>query len=120
VARAGYEPAPGLTVVLVALIAVTTPVQPWYAVTVAGVGALAGRPWLVVLGLAAEPYYAAVILAAPHQVAAGRISYGLAFVIVACFRLVDVRRRTQARRVGTSPLLEPAGRLDIMPVAAPR
>jgi hypothetical protein len=82
IAGRNYEPATGLAIVLTALILVTTPVQPWYAATVAGIGALAGAPWLVVIGLAAEPYYAAVILADPHQVAAGRSAYGIALVVV--------------------------------------
>jgi hypothetical protein len=118
-ARAGYEPAAGLTAVLVALILVTTPVQPWYAVTVAGLGALAGRPWLVVLWLAAEPYYAAIILADPHQVAAGRISYGLALVTVTGFGLVELRRRCRDRGLGTRRLFATAGRRDVAAVAAP-
>jgi Glycosyltransferase family 87 len=82
VARRGYEPATALAVVLAALIFVTTPVQPWYAAAVAGIGALAGAPSLLVIGLAAEPYYAAVILADPHQVAAGRLAYGFALGLV--------------------------------------
>ena len=93
VARAGYEPAIGLTVVLAALILVTTPVQPWYTVTVAGIGTLAGRPWLAAFGLAAEPYYTAIILDDPHQIAAGRLSYGVALVLVVAFGLVELRRR---------------------------
>jgi hypothetical protein len=81
VAGRNYDPAAGLAIVLTGLILVTTPVQPWYAATIAGTGALAGAPWLIILGLAAEPYYATVILADPHQVAAGRIAYGAALVV---------------------------------------
>jgi glycosyl transferase family 87 len=92
VVRTGYEPAFGLALVLAALILVTTPVQPWYAVTVAGLGALAGIPWLVIVGLAAEPYYAAVILNDPHQVAAGRISYGIALALMVGFGFWSLRR----------------------------
>ena len=117
VARAGYEPASGLAVVLATLILVTTPVQPWYAVTVAGLGALAGLPALVVLGLAAEPYYAAIILDDPHQIAAGRISYGVALVLVIAFGLV-VRQR-QGRRPVTPLLRAPADRRDVLPAGAP-
>jgi hypothetical protein len=99
VVRAGYEPAFGLALVLAALILVTTPVQPWYAVTVAGLGALAGIPWLVIVGLAAEPYYAAVILNDPHQVAAGRVSYGIALVLLVGFGF-RAHRRTPSTRQG--------------------
>ena len=87
---------PDLAVVLAALILVTTPVQPWYAVTVAGLGALAGLPWLVVLGLAAEPYYAAIILADPHQSRPARIGYGAPSTHIA-FGLFVVRRGADAR-----------------------
>jgi Glycosyltransferase family 87 len=118
VARAGYEPAAGLVAVLGALILVTTPVQPWYAVTVAGLGALAGRPWLAVLGLAAEPYYAAIILADAHQVAAARISYGAAFLLVAVFALFEIRWR--GRRPATSRLQARDGERGALPVAAAR
>jgi hypothetical protein len=82
VARRDLEPAVALAAVLATLILVTTPVQPWYAATVGGAGVLAGAPWLMVLGLAAEPYYAAVILAQRHQVAAGRIGYAVALGII--------------------------------------
>ena len=117
VARAGYEPAAGLVAVLGALILITTPVQPWYAVTVAGLGALAGLPWLAVLGLAAEPYYAAIVLADAHQVAAGRISYGAAFLLMAGFGLFEIRRR--GRRPATSRLQARDGGRGALPVAAP-
>ena len=95
VARARYEPAFGLAIVLSTLILVTTPVQPWYAVTVAGIATLAGAPWLMVLGFAAEPYYAAVVLADPHQVAAGRVGYGVALGVTTWFGLQRLRRRRQ-------------------------
>ncbi len=98
VARADYEPALGLAIVLAALILVTTPVQPWYAVTVAGLGVLAGIPWLIVVGLAAEPYYAAVILNDPHQVAAGQLSYGIALALVLGLGLISVRRAPPIRK----------------------
>jgi hypothetical protein len=118
VARSGYEPAVAVAVVLASLILVTAPVQPWYAVTVAGLGALAGLPWLVVLGLAAEPYYAAVILADPHQVAAGRVCYGSALVLLIAFGLVDLRRRRD-HRSATRRLQAGAETRDVRAVAAP-
>jgi hypothetical protein len=83
VARRDLQPSVALAAVLTALILVSTPVQPWYAAAVGGAGVLAGAPWLMVLGLAAEPYYAAVILAERHQVAAGRVAYGLAVGVIA-------------------------------------
>jgi hypothetical protein len=109
VAGRTYGPAAGLAIVLTVLILITTPVQPWYAATVAGIGALAGAPWLVILGLAAEPYYASVILAEPHQVAAGRAAYGVALV-VAVVAVMTWRRQT----------VRPAEGIEPRPVAALR
>jgi len=97
VARARYEPAFGLAIVLSTLILVTTPVQPWYAVTVAGLAILAGAPWLMVLGFTAEPYYATVILADPHQVAAGRVGYGVALGVMVGFGLARLWRRRKVK-----------------------
>lgn len=76
--RQAEDPAVGLAILLTALILLASPVQPWYAVTVGGLGMLVGAPWLLLPALFAEPYYAAVILADPHQVAAGRTAYGAA------------------------------------------
>ena len=78
--RPAEDPGVGLAVLLSALILLSSPVQPWYAVTLAGVGALAGAPWLTLPALCAEPYYAAVILADRHQVAIGRAAYGTAAI----------------------------------------
>jgi hypothetical protein len=104
VARRGYEPAPGLAALLTTLLLVTTPVQPWYAATVAGVGVLAGAPWLAVLGLAAEPYYATIILNDPHQVAAGSLAYGVALATVVGLTVAAVRPSFRARSIALSPL----------------
>ncbi len=82
VARSRLAPDVGLVVLLAALVFVTTPVQPWYAVAAAGMGAFVGAPWLLVVGAATEPYYAIVILNDRHQVAVGRIGYGLAALVV--------------------------------------
>ncbi|HVF13154.1 MAG TPA: glycosyltransferase 87 family protein [Acidimicrobiales bacterium] len=75
------------------LLLATTPVQPWYAVTLVAVATVAALPAWPLLAAAAYPYFFAVILAARHTVAIGRISYGLAFVAV----LVGAARR-RARR----------------------
>jgi hypothetical protein len=119
VARARYEPAFGLAIVLSTLILVTTPVQPWYAVTVAGLATLAGAPWLMVLGFAAEPYYAAVILADPHQVAAGRVGYGVALGVVIGFGLARLRRRRQGQRLSDNWRVGADGDHGAPSVAAP-
>jgi hypothetical protein len=57
---------------------VASPVQPWYAVVLAGLGILAGAPWLALPALLAEPYYAAVILNHPRQVGIGQLCYSIA------------------------------------------
>jgi hypothetical protein len=82
VVRADLQPPTGLSVLLAVAILVTTPVQPWYAVALAGIGIIIDAPWLVAPALLAEIYYAAVILNEPHQVAIGRLCYGAALVVL--------------------------------------
>ena len=98
--RSQLDPANGLAVGLAVLMFVTTPVQPWYAVAVAGIGVMAGRPWLLVVPLAAEPYYASVAFHDPHQVAVGRLAYGAAcLVVVAAARIQNRREEAAGRRL---------------------
>jgi hypothetical protein len=92
VVRAGWEPGAALACLLAVVILVATPVQPWYAVSLAGVGAAVGASWLVLPAIAGEVYYATVILDDPHQVGYGRLCYGLALVGIAAFAWA--RRRT--------------------------
>ena len=65
-----------------ALLLATTPVQPWYAVPLVALAVVAVRPEWTLVAAAAYPYFFAVILDAPHTVAIGRLSYGLALVAV--------------------------------------
>ncbi|MGH9121469.1 MAG: glycosyltransferase family 87 protein, partial [Acidimicrobiales bacterium] len=83
VAFSRLEPAAGLAILLGALILLATPVQPWYAVVAGGVAVIAGVPSVLALALAAEPYYATVVLPEKHQVGIGRASHGGAALIVA-------------------------------------
>jgi hypothetical protein len=76
VGRARLEPAVGSAVLLAVALLIATPVQPWYAVALAGVGLIAGAPWSIAPVLGAEIYYAAVVLNHSHQVAIGRLGYG--------------------------------------------
>jgi hypothetical protein len=110
--RARLDPAVGLTIALATLMFITTPVQPWYAVAVAGVAVLAGRPWLLAVPLAAEPYYAAVILHHRHAAEIGRMSYGGALLVVLAAAVVERRRDRHAALLpaGPSPLLDTEGR----------
>ncbi len=78
VVRAKMEPLNATTLILCAAVLVASPVQPWYAVVLAGLGILTGAPWLVLPALLAEVYYAAVILNNPHQVGIGQLCYSVA------------------------------------------
>ena len=53
--------------------------QPWYAVPLVALAVVAVRPEWALVAAAAYPYFFAVILDAPHTVAIGRLSYGLAW-----------------------------------------
>lgn len=76
----GIEPVAATAVVFSAALLVATPVQPWYAVVLGALGVLIGAPRLFLLALLAEPYFAAVILNTSHQIAIGRLCYGLALI----------------------------------------
>ncbi len=103
VARSRLQPDVGLAVLLGALLLIATPVQPWYAVTAAGIGVSVGAPWLLVIGVVAEPYYAAVVLDDPHQVTIGRIAYAVAALVV----IGGLAERRIRRRQPASPILDP-------------
>jgi hypothetical protein len=87
-------------IVLCALFLVTTPVQPWYAVSLAAMACIAGWPEVIAVVVAGYPYFFAVILDYRHTVVLGRISYGAALVVLVAG---IVRRRRQARRTDPPP-----------------
>ncbi len=96
-------PAPlGATVLMGTLLAATSPVQPWYAVTLLAFATLAVTPqWAAVLA-AGYPYFFAVILLQPHRVGIGESAYTAAAALVAmtgwgAFRRFG-RRRFRAER----------------------
>ena len=77
-------PAPrAFAAVLGAALLAATPVQPWYAVALLAVATVAVEPRWALVTAAGYPYFFAVILDAPHTVAIGRVSYGIALVGVA-------------------------------------
>ena len=77
-------PAPrAFAAILGAALLAATPVQPWYAVALLAVATVAVDPRWVLVVAAGYPYFFAVILDAPHTVAIGRVSYGVALVGVA-------------------------------------
>ncbi len=77
-----------------ALLLATTPVQPWYAVTLLAAATVAAAPAWALVAAAGYPYFLAVILDAPHTVAIGRLSYGLACAGVVA--AAATRRRSAA------------------------
>jgi hypothetical protein len=96
--RSGADPLVATTAIFLVALLVVSPVQPWYAVVLAGLGVLAGAPWLAVVALLAEPYYAAVILDHPHQIGIGQLCYLAAALTVAM--LVCRDRLSQRVRIG--------------------
>lgn len=84
---------PAFAAVLGGLLLVTTPVQPWYAVTLLAVATVAAAPAWALVAAAGYPYFVAVILDAPHAAAVGRVSYGLALLGVGLQRAIAGVRR---------------------------
>jgi len=86
-------PAPlGATVLMGTLLAATSPVQPWYAVTLLAFATLAIAPqWAAVLA-AGYPYFFAVILLQPHRVGIGEGAYTAAAALVALTGWGPLRR----------------------------
>jgi hypothetical protein len=82
-----------------ALLLAVTPVQPWYAVSLLAVAAVAAAPVRALVAGAGYPYFFAVLLDSPHQAAIGRLGYGLAFVAVAAAAALRAMRRERARPV---------------------
>ena len=89
-------PAPqAFAAVLGAALLAATPVQPWYAVMLLAVATVAVEPWWALVAAAGYPYYFAVILDAPHTVAIGRVSYGVALAGVAVLAWTQGRVRAE-------------------------
>ena len=94
------------------LLLVATPVQPWYAVSVAALGLLDRAWWWAVLAVVAWPYFVAVILDDPAATGIGQAAYALALAVIAAALLA--RRRAAgavaAAPGGTAPRPHVAGR----------
>ncbi|MCW2744223.1 MAG: hypothetical protein JWM48_773 [Mycobacterium sp.] len=96
------DPLVGATVLYGVLLLLTTPVQPWYAVALAGVAVACGRPEWMAVGLAAYPVYARTV----HDqsaVATGRLAYGLALLVVLAAAALRWRRWRIAVAPGQAP-----------------
>ncbi len=85
----------GSAVLLGALLLAVTPVQPWYAVTLLAVATVAAAPAWSAVAVAGYPYFFAVLLDAPHAVAIGRVSYGLALAVLLAARWKDSTRPSE-------------------------
>ncbi|MBV8159486.1 MAG: DUF2029 domain-containing protein, partial [Acidimicrobiia bacterium] len=85
-------------VALVSLFLVTTPVQPWYAVSAVALGALAAWPVPTAAVVAAGyPYYFAVILDYRHTVGLARLCYGAALAVVVVAGQAPLLARSRRR-----------------------
>lgn len=112
-------PAPRAAVaVLCTLFLTTTPVQPWYAVSLVALAGIAVWPEAVAVALAGYPYFFAVILDHPHAVALGRISYGTALAVLLGGQLI--RRRRAHDPVLSSPARVPGWRESDSPTSVSR
>ncbi|MGH9279919.1 MAG: glycosyltransferase 87 family protein [Acidimicrobiales bacterium] len=76
------DPPRGAAAIFGAVLLATTPVQPWYAVTLLALAAAAALPAWAVVAAAGYPYFFAVILDAAHPVGIGRVCYGVALASV--------------------------------------
>jgi len=90
----------GCAALLGGLLLAVTPVQPWYAVTLLAVATVAVAPAWSAVALAGYPYFFAVLLDSPHAAAIGRVSYGLALLVV----LAGARHRARVRGAGRTQM----------------
>ncbi len=76
-------PAPASACILVGVVMLAaSPVQPWYAVVLLAVAAVAGRPAWAAVVAAGYPYFFAVILARRRATGLGEVAYATALVVV--------------------------------------
>ncbi len=88
--------APAAVRLLAGLFLLVTPVQPWYALLLLALVVLTGDWWALPLCAAAYPLFFATILDGP-AVLAGRLSYGLAGLVVLAAAARHVRAERQVR-----------------------
>jgi hypothetical protein len=93
-----------------ALLLVVTPVQPWYAVSVAALGLLDRAWWWAVLVVVAWPYFVAVILDDPDAASLGRAAYGIALAVVLAGILARRLGPRAGRRAEVAPVADIAHR----------
>jgi hypothetical protein len=105
--RGAADPPKAMALLFGGLLLVATPVQPWYTVALLAVATVAGQPVWAVVAAAGYPYYWAVVLDHPRAVLIGRLSYGLALVVVGV--VVVVVWAGTGRRMSHARGLRPAG-----------
>lgn len=98
VLRRRPDPAVGAVWLLGALLLLTTPVQPWYAVTLGGVAVAAARPAWLAVGLAGYPGYVATLLHL-HRPVVTTVSY---LAAVALLMGTGLWRRAQRERAAAA------------------
>jgi hypothetical protein len=81
----------GGAALLGALLLATSPVQPWYAVSLLALATVAARPRWSLVVVCGYPYFFAVILADRHMIGIGRVGYGAALAVVAVLGAVAHR-----------------------------
>lgn len=79
---------------LVGVFLLVTPVQPWYALLLLALAVVCGAWWAVPVAAASYPLFFATILDGP-AVVVGRVSYGLAALVVLGAALQARRRQAQ-------------------------
>jgi hypothetical protein len=87
------DPPRAAAILIGTLLLATSPVQPWYAVTLLACATVAAWPTWAVVVAAGYPYFFAVILANPHAGAIGQASFAAAGATA----LVLAARRVAAR-----------------------
>ena len=107
VLRRRPSPPHAVAVLMGALLLATTPVQPWYAVTLLAAATIAARPAWSLVALACYPYFFAVILDAANPSAIGRWSYALALAAVAATGAAARARARTRRRAGVEDQPDP-------------
>lgn len=103
---AQVPPARAALLLLGTLLLVATPVQPWYAVSVAALGVLDRAWWWAALAIVAWPYYVAILLDDPDAELLGRSAYAVALAVVIAATLA--RRRCEARAERVADRGDPA------------
>jgi hypothetical protein len=104
VVRRAPQPPEAMALLLGGALLVATPVQPWYAVSLLAVAAVAAQPVWSTVAAAGYPYYFAVVLDHAHAVLIGRVTYGLALAaVIVVIVVLRARARTDPMAAAYGP-----------------